>query len=151
ASSAGRVIIIDADCEYPPEAIPALLQALESSPVVYASRFLSGGAIDMSRFRCWGNRLLSTLFNLLYRQHITDLYTGMKGLRRDAFEGFRFSRTGFDFVVELAARLSRRGLQISEVPVAYSPRRTGRSKMSHLPELIKAKYCLFYFRVSRNG
>ncbi|MHB1390910.1 MAG: glycosyltransferase family 2 protein [Thermoleophilia bacterium] len=151
ASTAGRVIIIDADCEYPPEAIPALLRALDASPVVYASRFLAGGAIDMSRFRLWGNRLLSILFNLLYGQHITDLYTGMKGLRREAFAGITFTRTSFDFVVELAAKLSRRGLRFSEVPVTYSPRRTGRSKMSHLPEFIKAKYCLLYYRVSRNG
>lgn len=151
ASSAERVIIIDADCEYPPEAIPALLEAMESSPVVYASRFLSGGSIDMSRTRVWGNRLLSRLFNLLYRQRLTDLYTGMKGLRREAFAGVTFSRSGFDFVVELAAKVSRRGLKITEVPVAYSPRQTGRSKMSHLPEFIKAKYCLFYFRVRKNG
>lgn len=151
ASTAQQVIIIDADCEYPPEAIPALLQAMESSPVVYASRFLAGGSVDMSCTRVWGNRLLSALFNLLYRQRLTDLYTGMKGLRREAFEGITFSRSGFDFVVELAAKVSRRGYRITEVPVKYSPRRTGRSKMSHLPELIKAKYCLFYFRVSRNG
>lgn len=150
-STADRVIIIDADCEYPPEAIPRLLRGLEQSPMVYASRFLDGGRIDMSRTRAWGNRALTALFNLVYGQRLTDLYTGMKGLRRSAFQGLSFRRSGFEHVVELAAKVSRRGHKIGEVPVAYTPRQTGRSKMRHIPELLKAFHVLFYFRVTRRG
>lgn len=151
ASSAERVIIIDADCEYPPEAIPPLLEALEAHRMVYASRFLEGGRIDMSWTRSWGNRALTALFNGVYGQQLTDLYTGMKGLRREAFAGLSFSRSGFEHVVELAAKVSRRGFKIGEIPVAYTPRQTGRSKMRHVPELLKALHCLFYFRVGRHG
>ena len=150
ASQADRVIIIDADGEYPPEAIPLLLKGLEQTPVVYASRFLSGGTIDMSRTRVWGNRWLTGLFNLLYRQRLTDLYSGMKALHRSAFQGLSFKRSGFDQVVELAAKVSRREIQIAEVPVAYTPRQTGRSKMKHVPELLKAVYCLMAFRMAPN-
>lgn len=151
ASTAARVIIIDADCEYPPEAIPALLAGLELFPVVYASRFLDGTRIDMSPFRRWGNRGLTGLFNFLYGQHLTDLYTGMKALRRTAFEGLTFTRNGFEQVTELAAKVARRGARIGEVPVAYAPRQTGRSKMRHIPELLKAVHCLLYYRVGRHG
>ena len=150
ASRADRVIIIDADGEYPPEAIPLLLKGLEQTPVVYASRFLSAGPIDMSRLRVRGNRWLTSLFNLFYGQRLTDLYTGMKGLHRSAFEGLSFKRSGFDQVVELAAKLARRKILIAEVPVEYSPRQTGRSKMKHVPELLKAVYCLMAFRVAPN-
>jgi glycosyltransferase involved in cell wall biosynthesis len=86
AARADRVVIIDADCEYPPEAIPALLERLDRAPAVYASRFLSGEPLDMSRLRQSGNRLLSAIFNLLYRRRLTDLYTGMKALRRSSYE-----------------------------------------------------------------
>ena len=150
ASTTDRVIIIDADGEYPPEAIPLLLQRLEQAPTVYASRFLEGGRVDMSRVRAWGNRGLTALFNLLYGQHLTDLYTGMKGLRRPAFQDLSFTRSGFEHVVELAAKVARRGYKIAEIPVAYAPRQTGRSKMRHIPELLKALHCLLYFRVSRH-
>jgi glycosyltransferase involved in cell wall biosynthesis len=150
AANAATIMIIDADCEYPPEAIPRLIEAVEAgADVVYGSRFLDGGRVDMSRTRAWGNRFLTGLFNLLYRQHITDLYTGMKAMRRDAFAGMDFRRDGFEHVAELAARLSRRGYEISEVPVEYSPRCTGRSKMRHIPELLKALTSLVYFRVVR--
>jgi glycosyltransferase involved in cell wall biosynthesis len=74
ASQAERVIIIDADGEYPPEAIPLLLKGLEQTPVVYASRFLSGGKIAMSRTRVLGNRGLTTLFNLLRATPDRPLY-----------------------------------------------------------------------------
>jgi glycosyltransferase involved in cell wall biosynthesis len=150
ATRADRVIILDADGEYPPEAIPLLLKGLEQDPVVHASRFLNGGKIDMSRTRIWGNRWLTGLFNLLYGQRLTDLYTGMKGLRRQAFQGLTFSRSGFEHVVELAAKMARRKIRIGEVPVEYKPRRTGRSKMRHIPELLKAVYWLLVFRVDRD-
>jgi hypothetical protein len=75
----------------------------------------------------------------------------MKALRRPAFRGLSFKRSGFDYVVELAAKVARRGILIGEVPVEYTPRQTGRSKMKHVPELVKAVYSLMVFRVGRNG
>jgi len=148
ASRAPRVVIIDADCEYPPEAIPVLLAGLESAPVVYASRFLGGGPLDMSPLRRAGNRLLTDIFNLLYGQRLTDLYTGMKALRREAFQGLALRYNGFEHVVELAAGLAGRGLALAEAPVAYTPRQTGRSKMRHLPEVLKALWVLLKLRVA---
>ena len=138
ASRAERVVVIDADCEYPPEAIPALLARLEHAPAVYASRFLSGEPLDMSSLRQSGNRLLSAIFNLLFGQGLTDLYTGMKALSHESFAGMPFIRSGFEHVVELAAGLALRGHRIDEAAVAYTARKTGRSKMRHLPELLKA-------------
>jgi glycosyltransferase involved in cell wall biosynthesis len=146
-----KIIIIDADCEYPPEAIPDLLDALAHSPVVYASRFLRGNKIDMSISRRWGNRLLTALYNLLFAQRLTDLYTGMKGMRRQAFEGLAWKRNGFDHVAEFAAKIALRNTKITEIPVVYTPRQTGRSKMHHVPELIKAIACLFYLRAVGNA
>ncbi|MEW5912231.1 MAG: glycosyltransferase family 2 protein [Thermodesulfobacteriota bacterium] len=148
ASRAERVVIIDADCEYPPEAIPVLLAGLERAPVVYASRFLGGRALDMSPLRQAGNRLLTAIFNLLYGQRLTDLYTGMKALRREAFQGLAFRYGGFEHVVELAAGLARRGLVLAEAPVEYTPRQTGRSKMRHLPEVLKALGVMLKLRVA---
>ncbi len=146
ASTAPRVIILDADCEYPPEAIPALLTALEQTAMVYASRFLNARQVAMAPLRRWGNRGLTALFNLLYGQQLTDLYTGMKALRRSAFTGLTFTRGGFEHVMELSAKVARRGVHIGEVPVAYTPRQTGRSKMQHVPEFLKAVGCLLYYR-----
>ena len=50
AATADKIIIIDADCEYPPEAIPALVNALDEFEVVYTSRFLDDRNIAMGSY-----------------------------------------------------------------------------------------------------
>lgn len=150
-STSEKVIIIDADCEYPPEAIPLLLDRLATASVVYGSRFLSGGPVDMSPSRKWGNKILTIFFNLLYRQGLTDLYTGMKALRRETFQGLSFTRSGFEHVVELAAGLALQGHHIVEIPIPYTARQTGRSEMRHLKEGIKALMVMISYRLNNHG
>lgn len=136
ASDGELVIIIDADLEYPPEAIPPIVVALQEHPVVYASRFL-GRPPDMPALRRTGNRVVSGLFNLLYRQRTTDLYTGLKGMRRSALPLGDLRRDGFEHGVELAALITIAGHRIHDVAVEYQPRQRGRSKMRHVPETTK--------------
>ena len=136
ASDGERIVIIDADLEYPPEAVPNVVAALDCHPVVYASRFL-GAPPEMPAFRRAGNYVVSRLFNLLYHQHTTDLYTGMKGLRRSALPLGDLRRDGFEHAVELSVLIALAGQRIHDVPVEYRPRQRGRSKMRHLPETAK--------------
>ena len=138
ASSDGeRIVIIDADLEYPPEAIPSIVAALDDRAAVYGSRFLAGAPPEMPLVRRIGNRLVSGLFNVLFAQCTTDLYTGAKGLRRDAFAFERLERSGFEHVVELSALIAASGERIHDVPVRYVPRSRGVSKMRHVPETLK--------------
>jgi len=136
ASDGSYVVMIDADLEYWPEDVPAVVAALERAPAVYGSRFLAAGTIEMPLLRRVGNRLVTTLFNLLFRQRLTDLYTGIRGVRREAIPA-ELSCDGFELVLELAARLAQRGATIAEVPAGYTPRSTGHSKMRHVPELLR--------------
>lgn len=146
-ATAEIVIILDADCEYPPETIPSMLKCLETVPVVYGSRFLPNADADIPRKFRWGNRSLTWLFNVVYRRSLTDLYTGMKGFRREVIQDLRLRRSGFEHVVELTARLVRNNIEIAETPVAYRRRKTGKSKMRHLKEGLKALACLMYYRI----
>jgi glycosyltransferase involved in cell wall biosynthesis len=147
ASDGELVVVIDADLEYPPEAVPAIVAALAEHPVVYASRFLSPEPPDMPVVRRVGNRAASSLFNLLFRQHTTDIQTGMKGLRRAALPLGTLQRAGFEHTVELGAMITRAGHRIHEVPVEYRPRQRGRSKMRHVPEVAKLFAWLVRYRL----
>jgi len=147
-TSGSRIVIIDADCEYPPECVPELLTALEEQEVVYASRFLNRGSAaeaGMPFLKMFGNRCISSLFNLLFRQDTTDLYTGCKALRRDCVKGMQLECRGFEHVLELAARLAQRGYRIGEIPVKFEPRGTDRSKMRHVSETAKFFLLVFVF------
>ncbi len=81
-----RVVQIDADLEYRPEDIPAVVTALDDFEAVYGSRFqgrrlpLAG----MSATRRFGNRVVTRLFDALFGQDLSDLYTGLRGFRRAA-------------------------------------------------------------------
>ena len=130
------ILSIDADLEYPPESAGPLLEALESCPVAYGSRFLRK-LPSMSLTRRLGNRLLTGVFNVVCGQHLTDLYTGIKAFRRDAIGDLPFQESGFGFVVEFAVRASR-VCRIADVPVDYHPRAKGKSKMRHMAEGLRA-------------
>jgi glycosyltransferase involved in cell wall biosynthesis len=151
AATAPVVAILDADGEYPPEALPALYAALEHAPVVYASRFLGGGARHMPLTQRLGNRLVTGLFNLVFRQQHTDLYTGCKLMRREALRGITLERDGYEQVLELAVKLARRGVAVKDVAIAFEPRRTDRSKMRHLRESAKYVWLLGRYALTRAG
>lgn len=144
-SSNAKIIIIDADCEYPPEAIPQLVDRLDSADVVYASRFLDGKNTFMPLTKRLGNQMISRLFNLLYSQQVTDLYTGCKGLRRNAIKGINLQCKGFEHVLELGVKLAVKNIRIEEIGVYFTPRHTGVAKMQHLTETAKYFYLIFLY------
>ena len=138
AGSGQAIVMIDADLEYHPEDVPKLLAALSKSPAVYGSRFLEKPAGPvMPLARRLGNGVVTGLFNALFHQELTDLYTGLRAVRRDRIPLPDLRSPGFELVLELAARLAQAGVAIAEVPVGYTPRSQGRSKMRHIPEFVK--------------
>jgi glycosyltransferase involved in cell wall biosynthesis len=150
AAQTDQIVIIDADCEYPPECIPLLLSELAEHEVVYASRFIGkkhSWQTGISRIKWFGNRIISSAYNLFFSQHVTDLYTGCKALRRDCLRNIVLQRDGFEQVLELSAKLSAQGYAIAEIAVDFSPRSLGKSKMSHVSETIKYFFWLLFYRM----
>jgi hypothetical protein len=122
-----------------------LLSALEHHDVVYASRFLGGGAAVMPWLKARGNRMISEAFNYWFHQQVTDLYTGCKAFKRSCLEGMALEQPGFEHVLELSAKLAARQYLIHEIPVVFAPRRAGKSKMRHGIETAKFFYWLLQY------
>ena len=153
AATSAKVVIIDADCEYPPEAIPLMLERLDSCDIVYASRFLEPQQTKMPRLKVMGNKMITQLFNRLFRQTLTDLYTGAKAFRREVIADMEMEQTGFEHVLEMAVRWALAGWRFAEIHVTFSPRQTGVSKMAHLSETAKYLYylCFYYYRLGKKS
>jgi hypothetical protein len=98
-----------------------------------------------------GNRLVTGLFNAVFAQHHTDLYTGCKAMRREVLQGLTLERDGYEQVLELAVKLARRGVVVKDVPIDFEPRRTDRSKMRHLSETAKYLWLLGRYALDRAG
>lgn len=92
-----------------------------------------------------GNQLISFLFNLLFRQRVTDLYTGCKAFTRSSLEGIELQRKGFEHVLELGVKWARKGKKIDEVAIDFTPRHTGEAKMRHFSETVKYLYLTFFY------
>ncbi len=147
-----RVVQIDADLEYRPEDIPAVVAALDAAEAVYGSRFQGqpGPIPGMSATRRFGNGVVTNLFNALFGQRLSDLYTGLRAFRREALPA-DCERDGFEYVLEVAARIVRAGGAIGQVPIGYDARETGDSKMRHIPEFLKFAYWLVHLRLAPRG
>ena len=113
----------DADLEYDPAEIPALLAPLLESraDAVFGSRTL-GGYKPYSILYGLGNRVLGWTAGLLFGRFVGDLYTGHNFLTRSAYRGLRLTADGFDIEAQLAGQLFRARARVVEVPISYDPR-----------------------------
>jgi glycosyltransferase involved in cell wall biosynthesis len=117
------VVIQDADMEYDPAEVPALIEPIEQgvADVVYGSR-LSGGRPQRA-YLFWhlvGNRFLSVVTGVLFNTTLSDMETGYKAFRADVFRSLDLREDDFGIEPEITGRLCRRkDLRIYELPIAY--------------------------------
>jgi glycosyltransferase involved in cell wall biosynthesis len=141
------LVVLDADLEYAPEDVLRVVDPIEQgvSDAVFGSRF-RGQTEGMSLSHRLGNTVLTATTNFLYGGQLTDVMTGYKAFRRAALEQLGIGEPGFGFEVEVAAKALRAGLRISEVPIKYRRRTSGRSKIRWIDGL----RCLFdLFQLTR--
>jgi glycosyltransferase involved in cell wall biosynthesis len=134
-------VIQDADLEYDPANVPALIQPIQAgvADVVFGSR-LSGGQPQRA-FLFWhlvGNRLLSLLTNVLYNTTLSDMETGYKAFRTDVLRSLNLREDDFAIEAEITAKVCRRKLRIYEVPVAYYGRTYAEGKKITWRDGVKA-------------
>jgi glycosyltransferase involved in cell wall biosynthesis len=115
--------IMDADLEYDPADIPALLAHLRNgdSTAVFGTR----GFQSHSAYSFWyvvGNRAVTFVANLVYNSWISDMMTGQKAMHTDLFRSLKLRERGFAIEAEITARLLREGVRIYEVPIVYNAR-----------------------------
>jgi dolichol-phosphate mannosyltransferase len=132
---AGYVLEMDADLSHDPADLPRLLAAArEGADVVLGSRYVPGGAI-----RNWGSlRRLVSRGGCLYasfvlRLPVRDLTGGFKCFRADALRAIDYATVrseGYAFQVELTYRAALAGLKVVELPITFTERVAGESKMS---------------------
>ncbi len=142
-------LIQDADLEYNPADYPALLRPMLEglADAVFGSRFLSGQYRRVLYFwHTLGNRLLTTLCNVLNDINLTDMETGYKLIRADILRSIPLSSHGFALEPELTTKLAMWDLRLYEVPISYQGRTYAEGKKIGLRDLFAALLALVKYR-----
>jgi glycosyltransferase involved in cell wall biosynthesis len=123
AAAGDYVIMCDADLEYSPSDIPALLAPVIAgrARVVYGTRTFSSHN-SYSYLYVLGNRGVTTAANVLFNCYISDLETCFKLVPADLYRQLGVRETGFGMEAEITGKLLRRGIRPFEVPVSYAAR-----------------------------
>jgi glycosyltransferase involved in cell wall biosynthesis len=118
------VAVQDADLEYDPVELPALLEPIrqDKADAVYGSRFLGGPHRVLFFWHSVGNTFLTLLSNMFTDLNLTDMETGYKLIRGPVAKALVLTSNRFGIEVELTARLAQARARIWELPISYSGR-----------------------------
>jgi glycosyltransferase involved in cell wall biosynthesis len=144
-------VIQDADLEYDPADVPALIEPIErgAADVVFGSR-LSGGRPQRA-YLFWhlvGNRFLTLLTNVLYNTTLSDMETGYKAFRIEVLRSLDLRQDDFGIEPEITAKVCKRKLRLYELPIAYYGRTYAEGKKITWRDGFKAIRVLLSVRLS---
>ena len=155
SKSRGDVLgFVDADNAVRPEEFLKLLNAIEDTDCVIASRRIKNSRMlipPKSRLWVFSMRLLSRIFNifvvnLVFRLGVKDTQCGAKIMKRYVYEKIKneLKISGFEFDVELLWRIKANGYKIKEVGVVWRHDLESKSKILNsfnmLFSLLKRRY-----------
>lgn len=132
AAATGEIIVtLDADGSTRVGEIESFIAALlNGADFAKGSRFLEGGgSADITRARDLGNRLLSSIVNLLFRTQFTDLCYGFNAFWSRCLSQLDLSSDGFEVETQMNIRAAKAGLRIIEVPSFEDARGFGVSNL----------------------
>lgn len=149
AVARGQIVLIqDADLEYDPQDIEALIEPILAgkADVVFGSRF--GGPAQRVHLY-WhrvANRWLTGFSNLLNNLDLSDMETGYKAFRREVLNQIQIREQGFGVEPELTAKVARLQCRIYEVPISYYGRDYAEGKKIGLRDALWAVWCILRYR-----
>jgi glycosyltransferase involved in cell wall biosynthesis len=147
AATGDLIMIQDADFEYTPKDIPALLKPFlgGEADVVYGSRFKKNATQVHRTYHYFVNRFLTLMSNLMSGIYLTDMETCYKIFRADLLKSMKLQSRRFGIEVELTAYLGKVRARMHELPISYFPRTRLQGKKINWKDGVAALRHLIYF------
>ena len=136
ALAQGAELVLEMDCDFShdPDDVSRLIAAAADADLVLGSRYVRGGRVeDWGRARRFVSRGGSLYAQILLFTRIRDLTGGFKCYRREVLERIDLdavSSRGYAFQIETTYRALHAGFRVTEIPITFSDREAGSSKMS---------------------
>ena len=145
-----HVVMCDADLEYSPEDLPALLQPVldGEAEVVYGTRTF-GSHTAYSFWFVLGNKGVTFVANALFNSWISDLETCFKLMPLPLYRSLDVRSAGFGMEAEITGKLLKRGIRPYEVPIHYRARSRAEGKKLTWRDGVEAVWILSRIRLGR--
>jgi glycosyltransferase involved in cell wall biosynthesis len=125
---------MDADLSHRPDELPRLLEGSSVHDLTIGSRYVDGGAVtNWSKLRVGLSRAGNVYARTVLGIPVTDSTSGFRVYRRRLLQALvddGIPSEGYAFQIELAYRAWRMGYSVGEVPITFSERQHGHSKLS---------------------
>jgi dolichol-phosphate mannosyltransferase len=147
-----HVVIQDADLEYDPHDLVRMFEHMREHnlSVLYGSRSVERGRNKEAGFSFyWGGQFLTLLTNVLYHQSLTDEPTCYKMFTTELIRSLPLTCERFEFCPEVTAKVAKRGISITEVPISYYPRSITEGKKINWRDGIEAMRVLIVERFKK--
>lgn len=133
-SSFDYIFEIDADFSHNPEVIPLMLEEIKENDLVIGSRYIKGiNVVNWPLRRLILSFLAAHYVRLITGMPINDPTGGFKCFRRNVLESIDLDAIlsdGYSFQIEMNFRTWVKKFRIKEIPIVFTDRRSGQSKMS---------------------
>ena len=153
AEALGDIVVIqDADLEYDPADIPALVAPIRDgrAEVVFGSRFAGGQPHRVLYFwHSMGNKVITLFSNAMSNLNLTDIEVCHKAFRRELLQSIPIEEDGFGFEPEITAKVAARRCRIYEVGISYAGRTYEEGKKITWRDGVWALWCILRYNLRR--
>lgn len=146
------VITLDADWSHPPDQLPAMVEAAASADIVIGSRYCRGGGIEgWPTHRRIASRLINWLTRIFVGLPLSDCSGNFRLYATSALKQLDWDNLhaeGYAYLEEILWHLQQQGARFAEVPIVFTDRRAGQSKIN-FGELVGAAKTLMRLALRR--
>jgi len=136
ANNYDYIFEMDADFSHPPDKLVNLLEVLENNEadISVGSRYINGriNVVDWDLYRILLSYFASIYVRIITQIPVRDTTAGFVGYKKKVLESFNFDEiefVGYAFQIEMKFKAWKKGFTIKEVPIVFTDRIKGKSKM----------------------